>query len=78
MDKNTRQYVNPLDKVAKSGEANHGTYELSYIAVGATDKEIAGKLRISPHAIETEIDKIFEKIKVSNRLEATLWAAKNL
>ena len=51
---------------------------IAYIASGATDEEIAGKLRISPHSIETEIDKIFEKIKVSNRLEATLWAAKNL
>lgn len=51
---------------------------IAHIAIGATDEEIAGKLRISPLAIETEIDKIFVKIKVSNRLEATLWAAKNL
>lgn len=51
---------------------------IAHMAVGATDEEIAGKLGISPHTIETEIDKIFVKTKVSNRLEATLWAAKNL
>ena len=51
---------------------------IAHIAVGDTENEIAGKLRISPQAVKTEIDRIFSKIKASNRVQATLWAAKNL
>jgi DNA-binding CsgD family transcriptional regulator len=51
---------------------------LAHIAVGATDKEIAEKLRISPDVILTHIDKILAKIKAPNRFQAALWAAKNL
>ena len=51
---------------------------IAHIAVGDTEDEIAGKLRLSSQAVKTEIDRIFSKIKVSNRLQATLWAAKNL
>ena len=51
---------------------------LAHIAVGATDEEIAEKLRISPHVIQTDIDKILAKIKAPNRFQAALWAAKNL
>jgi len=51
---------------------------LAHIAVGATDEEIAGKLSISPHDIKDAIDIILAKIKASNRLQAALWAAKNL
>ena len=51
---------------------------LAYIAVGTTDEEIAEKLRISPHVIQTDIDNILAKIKAPNRFQAALWAAKNL
>ena len=51
---------------------------LAHIAVGATDEVIAEKLRISPHIIQTDIDNILAKIKAPNRLQAVLWAAKNL
>ena len=51
---------------------------LAHIAVGATDEEIAEKLRISPHVIQIDIDKILVKIKTPNRFQAALWAAKNL
>ena len=51
---------------------------IAHIAIGLTENEIAGRLRISPQAVKAEIDRIFSKIKVSNRLQATLWAAKNL
>ena len=51
---------------------------LAMVAVGATNEEIADKLFISPHTVKTHIYNIFKKIDVSNRLQAALWAAKNL
>jgi len=51
---------------------------LALIAVGATNDEIADRLCISPHTVKTHIYKIFKKINVPNRVQASLWAAKNL
>lgn len=58
---------------------NHREIEiLAMVAVGASNKEIANKLCISPHTVKTHIYNIFKKIKVPNRLQAALWAATNL
>lgn len=51
---------------------------LAEIASGATNQEIADALYVSLHTVKTHIYNIFKKIKVSNRLQATLWAAKHL
>jgi LuxR family transcriptional regulator, positive regulator of biofilm formation len=51
---------------------------LAMIAVGFTNEEIADKLCISPHTVKSHIYKIFKKINVPNRVQASLWAAKNL
>jgi len=51
---------------------------LAMIAVGATNGEIADKLCISPHTVKTHLYRIFKKINVPNRVQAALWAAKNL
>ncbi len=51
---------------------------LSMLAIGATNEEIADKLFISPNTVKTHIYNIFKKIRVPNRLQAALWAAKNL
>jgi DNA-binding NarL/FixJ family response regulator len=51
---------------------------LALMAVGATNCEIADKLCISPHTVKTHIYKIFKEINVPNRVQASLWAAKNL
>jgi DNA-binding CsgD family transcriptional regulator len=51
---------------------------LTMIAVGSTNEEIADQLCISPHTVKTHIYNIFRKIEVPNRLQAALWAAKNL
>ena len=51
---------------------------LAHIAIGATEEEIAEKLRISSDVIQTDIHKILAKIKAPNRFQAALWAAKNL
>ena len=51
---------------------------VSMIAKGAANAYIAKKLSISPHTVKTHLYNIFKKIKVPNRLQAALWAAKNL
>ena len=51
---------------------------LELMAIGATNDDIAEKLCISPNTVKTHIYNIFKKIKVPNRLQAALWAAKHL
>ncbi len=51
---------------------------LSHVAIGRKNEEIADKLCVSPHTIKTHLYNIYKKINVANRLQATLWAAKNL
>ena len=51
---------------------------LAMVAVGATNGEIAERLCISPHTVKTHLYNIYKKINVPNRLQAALWAAKNL
>ena len=47
------------------------------IAAGAGNDEIAEGLYISIHTVKTHIYNIYNKIKVPNRIQAALWAAKN-
>ena len=51
---------------------------LGLIAGGIKNEEIADQLCISPHTVRTHIYNIFKKINVPNRLQAALWAVKNL
>ena len=51
---------------------------LAQVAVGNTNDEIADRLCISPHTVKTHLYNIFRKINVPNRIQAALWAAKNL
>lgn len=51
---------------------------LALIAVGDTNDEIGDKLCISSHTVKTHLYNIFKKINVPNRVQAALWATKNL
>jgi DNA-binding NarL/FixJ family response regulator len=51
---------------------------LSLVAQGAMNTEIAQKLYISRHTVKSHLYNIYKKIKVTNRLEAALWANENL
>jgi DNA-binding NarL/FixJ family response regulator len=45
---------------------------------GASNEDIANKLRISQHTVRTHLYSIFRKIEVANRTQATLWVARNI
>jgi len=51
---------------------------LLMLAAGATNKDIAQKLFLSLNTIKSHIYNIYKKIDVPNRLQASLWAARNL
>ena len=50
---------------------------LSMVANGAANDQIAQTLCISPHTVKTHLYNIYAKIRVPNRTQAALWAAKN-
>jgi LuxR family transcriptional regulator of csgAB operon len=51
---------------------------LATMATGASNKEIAERLSISPHTIKSHLYCIYQTIHVSNRLQAAAWATKHL
>ena len=51
---------------------------LSLVSMGATNDEIGAKMFISTNTVKTHLYNIFKKIDVPNRLQAALWASKNL
>jgi LuxR family transcriptional regulator of csgAB operon len=51
---------------------------LLMIASGRTNAEIAGELSISSSTVKTHVYNIFQKVGVTNRIQAALWTAKNL
>ncbi len=51
---------------------------LAMVALGATDSQIADRLRLSQETVKARIKGIFKKINAPNRLQASLWAAMNL
>lgn len=70
-------------QIADHGVVNHSLTRreaeiLGLLTLGATNKVISDKLFISPHTVRTHLNHIFRKIKVSNRLAATIWAANSL
>ena len=51
---------------------------LAQMVGGATDRQIAETLSISSRTAETHIRGICKRINAPNRLQAVLWAVKNL
>jgi Response regulator containing a CheY-like receiver domain and an HTH DNA-binding domain len=50
---------------------------LALIAEGKSNKEIAAELFISVNTVKVHVSNIFQKIEVSSRTEATLYAIEN-
>jgi DNA-binding NarL/FixJ family response regulator len=51
---------------------------LQVLAAGASNEVIANQMGISPHTVKSHLYNIFHKINADNRLQAALWAQKNL
>lgn len=51
---------------------------LRFLALGASNQEIADILCISRRTVKSHVYNIYKKMKVPNRLQALLWARKNL
>ncbi|MCK4786618.1 MAG: response regulator transcription factor [Desulfobacteraceae bacterium] len=51
---------------------------LSMIATGLSKDDIADDLGISPHTVKTHTHNIYQKINVTSRIKAALWATRNL
>ena len=51
---------------------------LQMVAGGYSNSRIADGLCISPHTVKTHLYNAYKKIKASGRLQAALWAVKNL
>ena len=73
-----RSFVSNHPKKASKILSQREVEILSLICIGATNEEIAQELTISPHTVKSHIYNIFSKINVPNRLQAALWAGKNL
>lgn len=51
---------------------------LSWLPLGATNEAIADNFNISPHTVRTHLSNIYNKLNVSNRFQAALWASEHL
>jgi DNA-binding CsgD family transcriptional regulator len=48
------------------------------VAAGYSNSKIGTELFISPHTVKTHLYSVYKKINVPSRLQAGLWAIKNL
>jgi LuxR family transcriptional regulator of csgAB operon len=72
----------------KQGKRSQGRYDyflttreieiLQKVAGGYSNSRIAEDLCISPHTVKTHLYNAYKKIKAPGRLQAALWAVKNL
>lgn len=51
---------------------------LSILALGYTNKQIAAKLFVSESTVKAQVQSTFEKLNVTNRVQAAVLAAKFL
>lgn len=60
--------------VASLGVSEREFEVLEQLAAGRSNKEIAGKLNVSPNTVKTHVARLYEKLEVKRRTEAVLRA----
>jgi DNA-binding NarL/FixJ family response regulator len=73
----TQAFIEEVRLVDRKPEAPLSRREieiLQRVAYGATTKEVADKLGISPHTVKTHLERIFEKLGANDRAQAVAIA----
>jgi two-component system, NarL family, response regulator DegU len=73
----TRAFIEEVQYVERRPEAPLSRREseiLQKVAYGATTKEVAHDLGISPHTVKTHLERIFEKLGANDRAQAVAIA----
>jgi len=74
-----KPFVNSMEPTsAKESLTSREREVLALIASGHTSKDISAKLGVSSHTVKNHIYSIYNKLNVTNRLQATLWADQHL
>ena len=73
----TQAFIEEVQLVERKAEAPLSRREieiLQKVAYGATTKEVADQLGISPHTVKTHLERIFEKLGANDRAQAVAIA----
>jgi DNA-binding NarL/FixJ family response regulator len=74
----TRAFIEEVQTAEKKGDAaalsRREKEILQKVAYGATTKEVAHDLGISPHTVKTHLERIFEKLGANDRAQAVAIA----
>ncbi len=73
----TRAFIEEVQYVEQRPETPLSRREsqiLQKVAYGATTKEVASDLQISPHTVKTHLERIFEKLGANDRAQAVAIA----
>ena len=75
---NLQKYQQQGNKSEKNLLTRREQEILKLIASGESNNDISEQLHISPHTVKTHINNIYRKLNSPNRVQAVLWAVKNL
>lgn len=74
----TRAFIEEVQTVDRRGKeaplSKRETQILQRVAYGATTKEVAEELGISPHTVKTHLERVFEKLGAGDRAQAVAIA----
>jgi DNA-binding NarL/FixJ family response regulator len=77
----TRAFIEEVQTAEKKGDATALSRRekeiLQKVAYGATTKEVAHDLGISPHTVKTHLERIFEKLGANDRAQAVAIAIRS-
>lgn len=73
-----RQNSKPVYKHTPSILTRREMQIITFLAMGASNQEIAEQLFVSENTVKTHLHNIFKKIEVKNRVQALIWAKENI